>query len=111
MNDDLFIKRIPKVIKELVAREAQRNHRSVNLEALALLEEALLNRVEAQHGKTRNALATLTSCATHGSLTGLVTGSLTGTPNGSLPGAMPGSLPHASSPSRTISEGVASHGD
>lgn len=91
MNDDLFIKRIPKVIKELVAREAQQNHRSVNQEALALLEEALLNRVEAQHGRARNALAMLTSYAAHGSL--------------------PGSLPHASSSPRQGSEGLASHSD
>ena len=111
LNDDLFIKRIPRVIKELIAREAQQNHRSVNQEALALLEEALLNRVEAQHGRARNALAMLTSYATHGSLNGSVTGSVTGSLNASLPGALPGSLPHASSPSRTVSEGVASHGD
>ncbi len=99
MNDDLFIKRIPKVIKELIAREAQQNHRSVNQEALALLEEALLNRVEAQHGRARNALAMLTSYATHGSLNGSVTGSLMG------------SLPQASSSSRQVPEGVASHAD
>lgn len=99
MNDDLFIKRIPKVIKELVAREAQQNHRSVNQEALALLEEALLNRVEAQHGRARNALAMLTSYANHGSL------------NGSMAGVLPGSFSSASSPPRALSEGVASHSD
>lgn len=63
MNDDLFIKRMPLVIKELIAREAAQNHRSVNQEAIALLEEALLHRVEAQHTHRRNALATLTSYA------------------------------------------------
>lgn len=63
MNDDLFIKRMPLVIKELIAREASQNHRSVNQEAIALLEEALLHRVEDQHPRRRNALATLTSYA------------------------------------------------
>lgn len=63
MNDDLFVKRIPLVIKELIAREAGQNHRSVNQEAIALLEEALLHRLESQHAHRRNALATLTSYA------------------------------------------------
>lgn len=63
MNDDLFIKRMPLVIKALIAREAAQNHRSVNQEAIALLEEALLHRVEAQQTHRRNALATLTSYA------------------------------------------------
>ena len=63
MNDDLFIKRMPLVIKELIAREAGQNHRSVNQEAIALLEEALLHRLESQHAHRRNALATLTSYA------------------------------------------------
>ena len=59
----MFIKRRPLVIKELITREAAQNHRSVNQEAIALLEEALLHRVEAQHTHRRNALATLTSYA------------------------------------------------
>lgn len=63
MNDDLFIKRVPLVIKELITREATQNHRSVNQEAIALLEEALLYRVETQHARRRNALATLASYA------------------------------------------------
>ena len=63
MNDDLFIKRVPLVIKDLVAREAAKNHRSVNQEAIALLEEALLHRVEANHARRRSALATLASYA------------------------------------------------
>lgn len=67
MNDDLFIKRMPLVIKELIAREAAQNHRSVNQEAIALLEEALLHRVEDQHTHRRNALATLTSYAAQSS--------------------------------------------
>ena len=107
MNDDLFIKRIPKVIKELIAREAQQNHRSVNQEALALLEEALVSRVEAPHGRARNALAVLTSYAANGSLTGALNGAL----NGSVPSSSPGSLAHASPPARQVSEGVAWHSD
>lgn len=63
MNDDLFIKRVPLVIKDLVTREAAQNHRSVNQEAIALLEEALLHRVEANHARRRSALATLASYA------------------------------------------------
>lgn len=91
MNDELFIKRIPKVIKELIAREALQNHRSVNQEALALLEEALLNRVEAQHGRARNALALLTSYATQG--------------------ALPAAAPAVSSPAHLASHQLASHAD
>jgi hypothetical protein len=63
LNDDLFIKRMPLVIKELIAREAAQNHRSVNQEAIALLEEALLHRVESPHAHRRNALAMLASYA------------------------------------------------
>lgn len=63
MNDDLFIKRVPHVIKELIAREAAQNHRSVNQEAIALLEEALLHRVESNQTGRRGALATLTHYA------------------------------------------------
>ena len=58
MNDDLFIKRVPHVIKELIGREAAEHHRSVNQETIALLEEALLHRVESNHAR-RSALATL----------------------------------------------------
>ena len=63
MNDDLFIKRMPLVIKELIAREAALNHRSVNQEAIALLEEALLHRMETQSPQRRNVLATLSGYA------------------------------------------------
>lgn len=63
MNDDLFVKRVPSVIKELIAREATQNHRSVNQEAIALLEEALLHRIEVNHARRRSALATLASYA------------------------------------------------
>jgi hypothetical protein len=42
---DLFIKKMPHVVKELISREAFDNRRSINQEAIALLEEALLGRV------------------------------------------------------------------
>ena len=45
MDVDLFIKRMPRVVKELISREAFENRRSVNQEAIALLEEALVHRV------------------------------------------------------------------
>ena len=45
MDVDLFIKKMPQVVKELISREAFDNRRSVNQEAIALLEEALLSRV------------------------------------------------------------------
>ncbi|MCD6681162.1 MAG: type II toxin-antitoxin system VapB family antitoxin [Burkholderiaceae bacterium] len=44
MECDLFIKKLPRDIKELIAREAQANRRSVNQEAIVLLEEALTRR-------------------------------------------------------------------
>ena len=45
MDVDLFIKKMPHVVKELISREAFGNRRSINQEAIALLEEALLSRV------------------------------------------------------------------
>lgn len=45
MDVDLFIKKMPRVVKDLISREAFENRRSVNQEAIALLEEALLLRV------------------------------------------------------------------
>lgn len=45
MDVDLFIKKMPQVVKELISREAFDNRRSVNQEAIALLEEALVHRV------------------------------------------------------------------
>jgi hypothetical protein len=63
MNDDLFVKKVPPVIKELIAREAAENHRSVNQETIALLEEALLRRVEVNHSRQRSAMAKLASYA------------------------------------------------
>lgn len=46
MSVDLFLKKVPLVIKDLIGREAHSNRRSINQEAIALLEEALLSRVE-----------------------------------------------------------------
>ena len=46
---DLFIKKMPLVVKKLISREALDNRRSVNQEAIALLEEALIHRVESSH--------------------------------------------------------------
>ena len=63
MTDDLFIKRVPHVIKELIGREAELNHRSVNQETIALLEEALLHRVANAGSVRRSPLQTLTSYA------------------------------------------------
>lgn len=45
MDVDLFIKKMPQLVKELISREAFDNRRSVNQEAIALLEEALVHRV------------------------------------------------------------------
>ena len=45
MDVDLFIKKMPQVVKELISREAFDNRRSINQEAIALLEEALVHRV------------------------------------------------------------------
>ena len=42
MDVDLFLKKVPQVVKALIEREAAENRRSVNQEAIALLEEALL---------------------------------------------------------------------
>ncbi len=59
MSSDLFLKNIPIVIKDLVAREAVENRRSANQEAIALLEEALLQRIEARQLRRKTALAAL----------------------------------------------------
>ena len=52
MDVDLFIKKMPFIVKKLISREALDNRRSVNQEAIALLEEALIHRVEST-SKTR----------------------------------------------------------
>lgn len=41
MTVDLFIKKVPVLVKELISREANDHRRSINQEAIALLEEAL----------------------------------------------------------------------
>ena len=63
MNVDLFLRRVPSVVKELIGREAAGNHRSINQEAIALLEEALLSRVGAHHVRRKTALESLQSYA------------------------------------------------
>ncbi|MCZ7559565.1 MAG: Arc family DNA-binding protein [Burkholderiaceae bacterium] len=45
MDCDLFIKKLPRDLKELIVREAEANRRSINQEAIVLLEEALARRV------------------------------------------------------------------
>ena len=54
MTVQLFIKKVPSVIKELILREAEDNHRSMNQEAIALLEEALVRRVVSPGQKRRS---------------------------------------------------------
>ncbi len=56
---DLFIKKMPHVVKELITREAFDNRRSVNQEAIALLEEALLQRVGAPGSRRKRMEALL----------------------------------------------------
>lgn len=45
MDTDLFIKKVPANVKELIAREADVHRRSINQEAIVLLEEALAARL------------------------------------------------------------------
>lgn len=56
---DLFIKKMPHVVKELISREAFDNRRSINQEAIALLEEALLQRVGTAGSKRKRTQALL----------------------------------------------------
>lgn len=67
MTEDLFIKKVPAVVKELIGREAARNHRSLNQEALALLEEALLQRVQSSDSRRDSVLDTLARYAAESS--------------------------------------------
>jgi hypothetical protein len=60
---DLFIKKMPQVVKELISREAFDNRRSINQETIALLEEALVNRVGAASGKRKQIEALLSDYA------------------------------------------------
>jgi hypothetical protein len=59
LNVDLFLKNVPAVVKELISREAAENRRSINQEAIALLEEALVMRVGSHAGRPRTALEQL----------------------------------------------------
>lgn len=63
MDVDLFIKRMPQAIKDLISREAANNRRSVNQEAIALLEEALLQRVGSPDHRRLSARAILEGLA------------------------------------------------
>jgi len=64
---DLFIKRMPLVVKELITREAFDNRRSINQEAIALLEEALIHRVGAPATRRKQMEALLEGYADSGS--------------------------------------------
>lgn len=66
MDVDLFIKRMPFVVKELITREAFDNRRSINQEAIALLEEALINRVGAPATRRKQMEALLEGYADSG---------------------------------------------
>ena len=59
MDVDLFIKKMPHVVKELISREAFDNRRSINQEAIALLEEALIQRVGSPVAKRKQIEALL----------------------------------------------------
>lgn len=66
MDVDLFIKKMPQVVKELISREAFENRRSLNQEAIALLEEALLTRVGAATSTRKQIEARLEEYANSG---------------------------------------------
>ena len=44
MEVDLALKKVPAEVKDLIAREAQAHRRSINQEAIVLIEEALAQR-------------------------------------------------------------------
>jgi hypothetical protein len=100
MDVDLFIKKMPQAIKDLISREASNNRRSINQEAIALLEEALLRRVESPDHRRRSARAILEGAAasaapaatdpdtTPGELTTLLPAA------GGTPAALPHKLAH-----------------
>lgn len=67
MDVDLFIKKMPQAVKELITREAFDNRRSINQEAIALLEEALVHRVGAPIAKRKQMEALLEGYADSGS--------------------------------------------
>ena len=49
MSAELQLKKVPDTVKALIAREASTHRRSINQEAIVLLEEALVARAKAQH--------------------------------------------------------------
>jgi hypothetical protein len=49
MSTELQLKKVPAIVKALITREASVHRRSINQEAIVLLEEALLARAKAQH--------------------------------------------------------------
>lgn len=49
MSADLQLKKVPATVKALIEREASTHRRSINQEAIVLLEEALMARAKAQH--------------------------------------------------------------
>lgn len=48
MSNELQLKKVPAIVKSLISREAGLHRRSINQEAIALLEEALLARAKIQ---------------------------------------------------------------
>lgn len=49
MSTELQLKKVPAIVTALISREASVHGRSINHEAIVLLEEALLARAKAQH--------------------------------------------------------------
>lgn len=49
MSTELQLKKVPAIVKSLISREASIHRRSINQEAIVLLEEALLARAKAPH--------------------------------------------------------------
>lgn len=48
MSTELQLKKVPAIVKSLISREASIHRRSINQEAIVLLEEALLARANRQ---------------------------------------------------------------
>lgn len=49
MSVELQLKKVPDTVKALITREASTHRRSINQEAIVLLEEALLARAKARY--------------------------------------------------------------
>ncbi len=58
MEVDILIKKAPRHLKELIGQEARGNRRSLNQEAIVLLEEALAMRAKASPNR-RDGLKTI----------------------------------------------------